>query len=150
MPAKPLSYEQLQDASRLKNIYLARKEALGLTQAVLADHLGFANQSGVSQYLNGKIPLNAEVAVLFAEQLQCKVSDFSAQLQNQIDRLAQHASGRVWTPPPVTNQVEDWPFSVSRAAFDSLPASERKRIDVMVRSFVESFGLEKKRGRAAA
>ena len=94
MPAKPLTEEQKADAARLNAIYKARRENVepGLTQAVLADDLGFSTQSAVSQYLQGKVPLNVEAAVKFAERLECSVSDFSATMQQVIDRIAGFSS----------------------------------------------------------
>jgi len=64
----------------------------GLTQAALADDLGFSSQSAVTQYLNGKIPLNVKVAVKFAKRFECEVSRFSPSLQREIDRLAGFAN----------------------------------------------------------
>ena len=94
MPAKPLTQEQKADAVRLLEIFKARKEHLepGLTQSVLADNLGFATQSAVSQYFQGKVPLNVEAAVKFAARLECAVSDFSPAMQEAIDRIAAFSS----------------------------------------------------------
>jgi len=89
MPAKPLTEEQKEDSAKLMVIF---KSKSGLTQAQLADDLGFANQSAVSQYLNGKIPLNVEVSVKFAKRFDCDVSRFSPSLQREIDRIASFAS----------------------------------------------------------
>lgn len=88
MPAKPLTPEQKADAERLMAIF---KRQQGLTQAVLADELGFSNQSAVSQYLKGKIPLNVDAAIKFATKFGCAVSEFSPLIQAEIDRIAQHA-----------------------------------------------------------
>lgn len=64
----------------------------GLTQAALADDLGFSGQSSVSQYLKGKIPLNVDAALKFAQRFKCSVSDFSPSIQGEIDRIAEFAS----------------------------------------------------------
>jgi len=92
MPAKPLTLEQLQDAARLTTIFNDRKSRYGLTQATLADDLGYSVQSSVSQYLKGKIPLNVAAAIKFAHSLRCRVADFSPSLQEEIDRIAEFAS----------------------------------------------------------
>lgn len=93
MPAKPLTPEQKADAERLNARFKARKlEEPGLTQAVLADDLGFSTQSAVSQYLRGEVPLNVEAAVKFADRLGCMVSDFSPAMQQAIDRIASFSS----------------------------------------------------------
>jgi len=93
MPAKPLTLEQKQDAKRLRAVYDERKNRLGLSQEKLADEFGFSVQSAVSQYLTGKIPLNIEISVKFAERLRCRVSDFSPSMQREIDCLSEYASG---------------------------------------------------------
>ncbi|OAT46981.1 helix-turn-helix domain-containing protein [Providencia heimbachae] len=103
MPAKPLTDEQKFDAARLKALFQAQK---GLTQAVLADDLGFANQSAVSQYLNGRIPLNVEVAIKFADRFGCLVSDFSPSLQSEINKIAKY-SLPLQVLPSATKEAEE-------------------------------------------
>ena len=61
-------------ASRLKAIYLQKKNQLSLTQKTLASQIGM-NQSAVAQYLNGYIPLNYEAMAKFAKGLQCSILD---------------------------------------------------------------------------
>lgn len=80
MPAQPLSADQKADAARLKAIYESKKRELRLTQDTLASACGWESQGTVSQYLNGKIPLNLDAALKFAEKLQCSVSEFSPRL----------------------------------------------------------------------
>jgi transcriptional regulator with XRE-family HTH domain len=93
MPAKPLSPEQKADADRLKAIYERWRDAnrlesgKKLSQAEVAFALGFG-QSALSQYLNGSIPLNAEVAVNFARVFSCRVLDFSPAIALEIANLA--------------------------------------------------------------
>lgn len=80
MPALPLSPEQRADAARLKAIYMAKKRDLHMTQESLAAACGWESQGTVSQYLNGKIPLNLDAALKFARHLRISVSDFSESL----------------------------------------------------------------------
>jgi phage repressor protein C with HTH and peptisase S24 domain len=92
MPALPLTKEQLDDAARLKSLFLTwqkgRKEAgLPASQEALSELLGF-NQSAVSQYLNGKIPLNVDAATKFSALMERPVSDFSPALATQIEQYA--------------------------------------------------------------
>jgi transcriptional regulator with XRE-family HTH domain len=94
MSTRKITAEQKEDAARLMRIYLEHKAKYGLTQDQLADELGFAVQSAVNQYLNGKIALNMEAAVKFAERFNCRVSDFSPSLQQRIDKIAAFASKR--------------------------------------------------------
>ena len=49
--------------------------------------LGF-NQSALNQYLNGKIPLNVQSAIKFAELLGCSVNEVSERLAKQVAMYA--------------------------------------------------------------
>lgn len=97
MPAKPLTPEQKADAARLMGLFENQKaheskQGKRLTQASLADDLGYATQSAVSQYLKGKVPLNVEAAMKFAARFECRVSEFSPSIQEEIDRIADFAT----------------------------------------------------------
>lgn len=95
MPAKPLTPEQKADAAELMKLFkekAAEEKAGRLTQATLADDLGYTTQSAVSQYLNGKVPLNIDASIKFATRFGCRVSDFSPSIQQEIDRIAQFAT----------------------------------------------------------
>lgn len=87
MPAQPLSPEQRSDAARLKAVYTAKKRELSLTQEGLAAACGWESQGTVSQYFNGKIPLNIDAAVKFARVLKVSVSEFSPQLASDLAKL---------------------------------------------------------------
>jgi transcriptional regulator with XRE-family HTH domain len=62
-----------------------RKEA-GLTQGELADRTG-TTQESVSQYENGRRPLNLDWMKIFARELGCSVADLLDEDDNP-DRLA--------------------------------------------------------------
>lgn len=88
MPALPLTQEQLDDAARLKLRFAEwqkRQKEAGrpASQEAAGEMLGF-NQSALSQYLNGRIPLNVDAATRFASVLGCPVADFSPRLQAQL------------------------------------------------------------------
>lgn len=92
MPAQPLSPEQKADAQRLQTLFTAWKtdrKSRGEpnSQEWAADQLGFG-QSALSQYLNGRIPLNNAAAAKFSKLLGCKISDFSPMLSNTLAELA--------------------------------------------------------------
>lgn len=92
MPALPLTKEQLDDAARLKTLFLkwqrARRDAgLPASQEAISEMLGF-NQSAVSQYLNGRIPLNIDAATKFSTLIELPVVDFSPALASQIEQYA--------------------------------------------------------------
>ena len=95
MPASPLTVRQLGDARRLKDLFEAwkadrRKQKLPWSQEWCAEHLDFG-QSALSQYLNGKIPLNPEAASKFARLLEVDVSAFSESIAEEIRKMASNA-----------------------------------------------------------
>lgn len=83
MKKKPLDEEQIADAKRLKALYNAKKKELGLSQAIVADHLGVV-QSAVNSLLNGINALNVHNATNFARLLRVSVNDFSPSLAKEI------------------------------------------------------------------
>jgi len=88
MPALPLTPAQLDDAARLKQRFVEwqkRQKDAGqpASQEAAGELLGF-NQSALSQYLNGRIPLNVGAATRFASVMGCAVADFSPRLQEQL------------------------------------------------------------------
>jgi phage repressor protein C with HTH and peptisase S24 domain len=87
MPANPLPPEEIALAAKLKQRFVAwqfkqKQESKPASQEAAAGILGF-NQSALNQYLNGKIPLNLEVAIKFSELLDCTVFDISPRLADQ-------------------------------------------------------------------
>ena len=80
---RALTAEEAGDAKRLRSVWQERSKNLQLTQLGVSQSFGFANQSAVSQYLNGRIPLNLEAALRFASILKVPVSD----LTNRFDDL---------------------------------------------------------------
>lgn len=98
MPALPLTPSQKSDADRLAVLFKAwqvRQKASGLpaSQEAAAPLLGF-NQSALSQYLSGKIPLNVGALIKFADLLSCAPADISKDLAKEIDRIAGSAGPR--------------------------------------------------------
>lgn len=87
MKKKPLSPEQIEDASRLKLIYERKKKDLGLSQEVLAERLG-VSQSAVAQILSGKNALNLKRAVELATILGVEVQQFSPSLAREAEDLS--------------------------------------------------------------
>lgn len=71
------------EASRnLKAAWDAKKKELKLTQELAAELLGFESQGTVSQYLNGKIPVNTDAALKFAALLKVKPEDIREDLKD--------------------------------------------------------------------
>ncbi|QXH68586.1 XRE family transcriptional regulator [Pseudomonas asgharzadehiana] len=73
---KPLTEKQLAECAALKEIFNAKKEALGLTQEKAAQHLGM-NQGSFSHYLNGRNAINLEFALSVSQLLGVPVTDFA-------------------------------------------------------------------------
>ncbi|AKQ56720.1 LexA repressor [Bordetella hinzii] len=93
MPAQPLTPEQLADAGRLRTAYMLwkiQRQDTGepTSQEAIASALGFSSQSAVSQYLNGKIPLNVNALAKFATLFDCAPDTISPTLAQDMARLA--------------------------------------------------------------
>jgi hypothetical protein len=72
---RALTPEEKEVSTRLRAIWDAKKDSLGLTQAKAADFFGWDSQGSVSQYLNARIPLNTDAILGFARLLSVKPSD---------------------------------------------------------------------------
>lgn len=66
--------EDRQAAANLKEIWEARRNEFGLTQEIAGARMGM-NQSAVSQYLNGRIPIGLEALLKWSGLLGCKPED---------------------------------------------------------------------------
>lgn len=100
--AKPTAAD-LRAAERLKRLWteaVAASRSPGrqtLTQEVAAEELG-VNQSAVSQYINGLIPLNYRAVLGFSQLLGVEPSAIRADLpEQQLDRREPHADNGDWT-----------------------------------------------------
>ena len=74
---RELTAEELADTQRLQQLWKNNATKLGLTQAAASKEFGFANQSAISQYLNGRIPLNMQTASKFANLLNVPLGAIS-------------------------------------------------------------------------
>ncbi len=93
MAAKPLDYEQLKDAERLRKIFeLRKREDPSWSQEKLAHACGWKTQGSVNQYLHGKIPLNLPALKKFAEALKFSIEEISPSLFNQAYSLSKLVS----------------------------------------------------------
>lgn len=116
-------------AERLKRIWLAIPRSERPTQQALADAWdgdGEANQSLISQYMNGRIALNYRAVLFFARKLGCSPADIRDDLPEQVmvstdwdDELA-----RKMRPddPSVMDQVAKYGATFSRRAANETPA----------------------------
>ncbi|WP_313248960.1 XRE family transcriptional regulator [Stenotrophomonas acidaminiphila] len=69
-------------AQRLKREWTARARGLGVTQDTAAEELGIT-QGAVSQYLNGKIPMNYRTLLVFCRLLGISDTDIRTDLPEQ-------------------------------------------------------------------
>jgi transcriptional regulator with XRE-family HTH domain len=77
MANRDLTQEEIDDAKRLRKLWGERKEEMHLSQVKAARELGYSSQSAVSQYINGKVPINFETAAKFAKLLKADIQDIS-------------------------------------------------------------------------
>lgn len=101
-----------EEARKLKAIYKDRKrDNPSLTQEHVADLCEWSGQSVVSQYLNGKIPLNLPALLKFSKVLGFALPDVSPRLAAQLTPS--------WVPTP--QPPEELRSDASRAASDLQP-----------------------------
>jgi transcriptional regulator with XRE-family HTH domain len=74
---RPLNNEEINDTKRLRNVWDEKLKTASFTQKQVSEAFGFKNQSAISQYLNGRIPLNLEVAAKFAKYLKVPLREIS-------------------------------------------------------------------------
>lgn len=82
---KKLTPEQMEDATRLKAIFEAKKAIdRSWTQERLAAECGWKTQSAAQQYLNGLMPLNLDALIKFSLALDVPVTEISPSLGAKI------------------------------------------------------------------
>lgn len=113
MPAQPLTPDQKADADRLKKLFSrwqAERRARGesASQEHIGELLGLT-QSGLSQYLNGRIPLNVAIVAKLASLMGRQPEEISAAVAEEIRALgafADTAHISAPTEPTKTGQNE--------------------------------------------
>ncbi|MCP1419920.1 transcriptional regulator with XRE-family HTH domain [Pseudomonas laurylsulfativorans] len=83
---KELSPELKAECDAAKALFVSKKNALGLTQASLADAADIS-AAAVAMYLNGTNPLNAKFAAVLSRLLGVPVEKFSKRLAKEISGL---------------------------------------------------------------
>lgn len=137
MPAKPLNARQREDAARLRALYRAWRDRIAKAQGrrpsqeEAAATLGFG-QSALSQYLLGRIPLNLESAVRFAQLLGCSVSEFSPTLADRLVACAQAAGSAVARAPEAPKLTTRSALELIAERMKSLSEGERKAVGNLV------------------
>ncbi|MDZ4302280.1 helix-turn-helix domain-containing protein [Pseudomonas proteolytica] len=84
---KPLSEPLLAECRAANDLFLAKKNALKLTQKGIAEAAGITPVS-VNQYLRGINPLNARFAAILAKAIQEPIEKFSPRLAAEIAEMA--------------------------------------------------------------
>jgi transcriptional regulator with XRE-family HTH domain len=84
-----LTEEEKKDTDRLRTVWDERIKEESFTQKEASAAFGFKNQSAISQYLNGRIPLNLAVAAKFAKYLKVPLSHISP----RYSAVTEHCSG---------------------------------------------------------
>ena len=69
---------------RILNVYNRLKAEEGLNQTVLAQRMGLKQQSAISQYFLGKVPLNMTAVVNFAQAMNVSPSDIYPELMEPV------------------------------------------------------------------
>jgi hypothetical protein len=82
--------EHRQEASKLKALWDSRPHR---TQAVFGEAFDLGNQANVGHYLNGRSALNPKAAAAFAQELSCKVEDFSPRVAAELRKLSHVVPG---------------------------------------------------------
>lgn len=96
--------------------------------------LGF-NQSALSQYLNGKIPLNVSAAVKFAAVIGCSVSDFSHDLGGQIGK---------YSTPAESSEVAQAPRQPSAVSVEPIEETVPvKLVNIRVQAGMPGFDADR-------
>lgn len=125
---RQLTADEQRDSDRLLCVWNQRKQVLNLTQADVAKQFGISNQTAISQYLNGRIPLNLEAAIKFAKILQVKLGDISPRHAewvgnpnaDSLDRKASDIVSECWSGPAVYLEVDDTACTPEIAAKDTI------------------------------
>lgn len=126
MPAKPLTADQHDDARRLKSALARAKADRGITQADLAARCGWESQSTISQYANGRIPLNLEALGALCLHLGVPMSDISPILARRLAQLQQTLPKL----PRTRGNPRGWPFDkVREDAWAQLSPEDRHAIE---------------------
>lgn len=120
---KPLAPELLAECQAAKELFLAKKNALKLSQQKIADELGISGVS-VSHYLNGINALNARFAATFARLIEEPVERFSPRLAAEIAQLAAAAEhSNVAPAPQPRREPREYPLISWVAAGEACEAS---------------------------
>jgi transcriptional regulator with XRE-family HTH domain len=95
---KELSPELKAECDAAKALFVSKKNALGLTQASLAEAADIS-AAAVAMYLNGTNPLNVKFAAVLSRLLDVPIEKFSKRLATEISGLTSAAEHSGLTAP---------------------------------------------------
>ena len=81
--------QEIKALDRLNQLYRDKKKKDGLNQTKLAELMGIKQQSAISQYLLGKIPLNVISVLNFAQALEVSPLEIYPELLQPVYDLFQ-------------------------------------------------------------
>lgn len=123
--AKP-SEADIAAAKRMRAIWEAIPRINRPTQDQLADALD-TNQSAVSQYLNGLIPLNFKATLIFAKELGCRPEEIRTDLP---EFLLVHEFWDVGLKQLKKAPIPPrWPFSLDKERYDALNPEQKQTVE---------------------
>lgn len=140
MKKKPLDSKELEDSQRLRKIWDEKKVALRLTQEKAADALGFETQSTVSQYLNGRNPLNTDAILKFASLLGVKPEEIRPELTDMMNYVRKSGEYIEDYSAPGWRLLKPEHMELL-TLYDRLPKSEKEKHLNELKEKVEEFDL---------
>ncbi|CAB5220223.1 HTH_XRE domain containing protein [uncultured Caudovirales phage] len=84
---RALTQEEVQDTQRLQAVWDTVAMTRKITQKEASVAFGFKNQSAISQYLKGRIPLNMQTAAKFSQYLQVPLTEISPRFSQSATQL---------------------------------------------------------------
>lgn len=102
----------IEEAAKLKRLFQTHNEPKR-SQAAFAEEFDLGTQGNVWQYLNAKIPLNAQAAAKFAKGLGIHIRDFSPRLAGEIEGLNPASTQIDLDESPDTVRVRKVIFKIS-------------------------------------
>lgn len=131
---RPLTSEEEVWRENLRAIYNRKKKDLGLTQEKLADLCGWNTQATVSSYMNGRIPLNTDAKLKFAEVLQVSVSEIDPEM------------GASFSEKPAPTSAAEF-FEQYGDYLENLPMKEQMRVIGRIEAIVDKHLEMAKKGK---
>lgn len=135
--AKPTPAD-IRASKQLKNIWLRIPKTQRPTQDKIAERWmelwpeSSMTQSGISQYMNGNVPLNPVAVQKFSVILECKPSD----IRDDVPVVSQLKP---------TERSEEWPFKdISPKRYQSMPPEWRLKAEGAVLAVLLSYETQRK------